>query len=379
MAYLSQSNTQQTSVSLYIDGLNTTSQYTEIYITCNGRTSPNLSRPQGNSSSLFWNLTGLSPGTQYFATYTLRTSAGSTGSGNGFVQTADPPLPDPPGNITGFGYSPLSASEIYFYWNSSSRATDYYIEVTRASNGSLAFYDYTSGTSITAYGLSSGIAYNVSLYARNSGGFSPNVYLYSVQTISPPSNPTNFRVYARSSGSFSVAWNTVSGAYGYSIEVYRASNNSLVWSSYNQSGASAVVTGLISGVTYNVKLYAINNGGNSSGTWLYDVKAGYDRPLNWTSFTNYASGQSATIPASTWNEFIGRIRDFFIYKDLNPNTFTFTNAVSGTPMTATQINQVRDAIAYLGPSTSVPSSVGTGNNANVETVKGLQYSLNSVA
>lgn len=286
MAYLATSNTQQTSVSLYIGGLNTTSQYTEIYITSNGRTSPNLSRPSGNSSSLFWSVTGLSPGNQYYASYTLRTSAGSTGSGDGWYLTESVPLPD------------------------------------------------------------------------------------------PPSAPSNVRVYDRGPGFIGVTWNSVSSADGYSIEFYHSATGSLIASDYGFSSTAKLMSGLTTGVSYDIKVWAFNAGGNSSGTWLYGIKAGNIRPSNWTGFNGIASGQYVAISASTWNSFVTRIKDFYTYRDLNPTLFPFTAATSGSAITATQINQARNAISYLGP--SVPSAVSTGGIAYASTIVGLQTSLNSV-
>lgn len=272
---------------------------------------------------------------------------------------------------------------IYLSWSETRNTKEY--RINYRERGSSTWID--AGSSLYSYkyvtNLKQFTAYEIKIYANNSYGNGPATELLGVNAITtlgdPTPAPTNFRVYDRSSTSISSAWNTVSVATGYSLEVYHAATNELKWSSYNFTGTSATSTGLISGVTYNLKLWAIRNGVNSTPVWLNGVKAGNTRPSNWTLFTNYSNGQTASISASTWNDFIVRIKDFFIYKDLNPNTYTFTSAISGTPITATQINQARNAIAHLGPTTSVPSSVGTGNNANVETVKGLQYSLNSVA
>lgn len=233
---------------------------------------------------------------------------------------------------------------------------------------------------VNFYGLSPGTAYYIKFWRNMSNGSDQIEYAQAYTEsdyVPPPSSPTNFRVYDRGPGYIGATWNSVYDANGYSIEAYHAANGSLQYSAYGFSGTSRILDGLISGVSYNLKVWAFNDGGNSSGVWLYGVKAGNTRPSNWSAFSNYTSGQNISISASTWNSFIERIKEFYTYRDLSPNTFSFTTAYSGNQITATQINQARSAISYLGP--SVPSVVSPGGTANASTLVGLQTSLNNVA
>ncbi|MER2010050.1 MAG: fibronectin type III domain-containing protein [Psychrobacillus sp.] len=239
-----------------------------------------------------------------------------------------------------------------------------------------------SSRAVNFYNLSPGTAYFIKLWGNMQNGSrrieTTQAYTESIY-IPPPSSPTNFRVYDRGPGYIGATWNAVSNANGYSIEAYHSANGSLQASAYGFSGTARILSGLVSGVSYDLKVWAYNDGGNSSSTWLYGIKAGNTRPSNWTLFTNYTSGQSISISASTWNSFITRIQDFYTYRDLNPTMYSFTTAYTGNNITAAQINQARAAIAYLSPSTNVPAAVSTGGTVLASTIRGLQNSLNSVA
>src|SRR6185312_8585089 len=131
-------------------------------------------------------------------------------------------------------------------------------------------------------GLSAGTSYPVRIQwftadGNTSRGFSEGT-CSTVAPVFPPSTPTNFRVYDKPTDtSLSLAWNTVSGATSYTVKVYHAATGSLI-GTFPSSSGSVFVSGLVKGVTYYLELYASNSGGSSGSTWLYNVRAGPDRP-----------------------------------------------------------------------------------------------------
>jgi hypothetical protein len=154
-----------------------------------------------------------------------------------------------------------------------------------------------------------------------------------------PSSPTNFRITSQDATSVNLAWNSASGADTYSVEVYvKGTTTNPVSQNYGITGLTKYITGLTSGQSYDIKLYASNGAGNSIPVWMYDVKIGHARPTNWT-FTTLVSSQSTnpntiytnTIPLiimnhTDWNNFTKRINDFRKFKNLSDYPFSTVSA-----------------------------------------------------
>lgn len=391
MANFQASNIATTSARLYIENMNTASTYSEVFITFQGVKSPNLVRPAGNSSSLFWERTGLSPSTTYSATYTLLTAAGSPGSGSGSFTTLS--LPSPPPTPTNFRLNGTGANAIPVAWNVSSGANNYVVEVYHSATGAIQNiygnqnYNIT-GTSFNANGLVEGVYYDLKLYAVNAGGNSTPTWLYGkragIPLPDPPATPTNFRLYDNINNSLALAWNSASGASNYVIEVYHAATGNIqnIYNNanYNITGTSFLADGLVNGVTYDVKLYASNAGGNSIATWLYGVRAGKNRPANFSWVSAKTRGASYSISNKnvtnliTRSEVIAlqtRINEFRLYKGLTSTSFP--SRTVGEVFTSTVYNQLKNAITAMNPPTSPSSSTNL-----IDLLNGLRDSLNSI-
>ncbi|MCM3387350.1 hypothetical protein M3649_04275 [Ureibacillus chungkukjangi] len=137
MARISYGSVTQNSVILLVVELNTASTYSEVYITINGQTSPNLAwGGNGNSSSRQWQATGLSPGTTYYASYYISTGINS-GSGGTYITTDSPPQDTTAPTInyqsaTGIGLLRLGWSA---YDNSGGSGISYYRTYVGSPNG----------------------------------------------------------------------------------------------------------------------------------------------------------------------------------------------------------------------------------------------------
>lgn len=129
---------------------------------------------------------------------------------------------------------------------------------------------YSKGSFITTF-VDDGNAYTSG--ARNSDGYwyergSEYTVLY------PPDTPSNFRkVNQPDQTSILLAWNASSGASTYSLEAYNVgTTTNPVSQNYGLGGTSKTISGLVNGRSYDFKLYAVNSDGNSSPTWLYNIK-----------------------------------------------------------------------------------------------------------
>lgn len=282
----------------------------------------------------------------------------------------------------------VTQSSISTTWSShgisGNNVISYNIELYRS--GSLVASAYNLSPDSRSYyfgGLTSGTSYSVKMYSQRQ---TDNVVEWVYPTTdsaplpSPPATPTNFRLYDNQPASLSLAWNTVSGANNYVVEVYHASTGSLVWSNYNISGGSVIASGLADGVTYNVKLYASNLGGNSSPTWLYAVRAGKNRPANFSWITTKSRGSSYNISNSKVTNLIAqsevvalqtRINEFRLYKGLTATSFT--SRTVGEVFTSTMYNQLSSAITGMSPPI-YPS----GSSNLIDLLNGLRDSLNSI-
>lgn len=240
-----------------------------------------------------------------------------------------------------------------------------------------------SSRAVNFYDLTPGAAYFIKLWGNMQDGSNrvetTQAYTESVY-IPPPSDPTNFRVYDRDVGAIAFAWNGSSGATGYTLEIYHTATGNFIDGWYNFWGTSLWATGLVNGVTYDAKLYAVNDGGNSSGTWLYGIKAGYARPSNWVWEVTKTRGASYSLVNKnvtnlvTHSEIIAfqsRINEFRLYKNLD--VAPFSSRSRGQVFTSTMYNELRSAIIAMSP----PTQPSTSSNL-IDLLNGLRNSLNSI-
>lgn len=105
------------------------------------------------------------------------------------------------------------------------------------------------------------------------------------------------------------------------------------------------------------------------------------RPKDWSwEDDDVIAGYTLSLTASRWNDFIERIQEFAEYrgKSLSSTYLNNAYATKGTTMLASQANAVRNLINQLGPPTSVPSSVSSGDTITAYFINRLATSLNSI-
>lgn len=384
MAYLDWNNQYQTSIRLFIGGLNTTTTYSEVYMTCNGVRSPNMAKIGVVSSTSYeWFVTGLTCGTRYTVSWTLKSAGGSTSSDSASFSTGDCPISYPVGSVP-YVSATASSSEsgkVSVAWGSANNADYYGVEIKR--NGSVVQSDgNVYGTSYSFYGLAEYTSYTIKVYGKRSGesNGSPNENT-SVTTpdltgpvFSSYSSDGNGRIYA--------SWSAYDGGSGmrtsstYYTEISNAGGGNYGQGSYSTNLYRTFTTNgsggaLINGSTYYVRVTAYDREGNST-TVTTNAVYKQARPDNWTWHSNKVKGQDFNITADEWNSFCKRINQFRIYR--GHGNYVFTDAIKGQPAMATQLNQARTAINTMN--TSVPSTAS--GDATASFVNGLQTALNAI-
>lgn len=271
MASLGVNSVGQSSATLYVSELNTTTTYRSIYISCNGRTSPNLAKSFTSSTSNGWSVPGLSCGNYYSASFNITSSGGSTASGSGGFSTSSCPVSYPVGYVSSVSAEPSSSTNgrVYISWSSATNATHYGVEVKY--NGNIVTYDSNVyGTSANFGGLPVGRYYSVKVYGKRQGesNGSPNEYtsFYMADVEAKPVGYVNSVSASASSsegGKVTVAWSSATNATHYGVELRY--NGSVVSVDSNVYGTQAVFYGVPQYRTYSVKVYG-KRAGESNGS-----------------------------------------------------------------------------------------------------------------
>ena len=276
MAYLNYRDLTSTSVDLYVDGLFDQSIYDTIYITCNGRTSSNLAKTFYSTYSLYFRLSGLSPGTYYSASWSIKTKSGSTASGVGGITTPSSGGGGGGGGggseIGGVGFvycsQGSSLGSVNVSWSYATNATSYRIEVYD-SYGNFLNYVLTSFNSCTFSGLSGGQTYTIKVYGQRAG-YSNGAPSYGSITISGGIEVGSvgwvLLTQGTSAGSINASWSYATNATSYRAEAYNI--NGVFLKAVLTTLNYCTIDGLQAGQFYDVKVYGQRSGSpNGPPSW----------------------------------------------------------------------------------------------------------------
>ena len=173
---------------------------------------------------------------------------------------------------TNIGTTSLNAN-----WNSSTGATDYWIDVSTASDFSSLVSGYnnkeaTNVTTLNITSLNANTTYYYRVRASNGNGTSTNSNVISVGTsgLTIPTAPVATAATNITINSFIANWSSSSGATDYWLDVSSSSDFSNYVSGYSNKGVGNVtttnVTSLNSNVTYYYRARASNVNGTSSNS-----------------------------------------------------------------------------------------------------------------
>lgn len=141
----------------------------------------------------------------------------------------------------------------------------------------------------------------------------------------------------------------------------------------------STLTETFGGLSPNTK-YAVNVQLAGSSSWIgaksFTTKSSSTRPSNWSFYSTVQSGSSIALTAQEWNDFCARINEFASYCQVTQSTFTVVS--SGTPISASIVNEARTAIGKLPGHGTLPSAVSAGDPIAASFFTALAAALNSI-
>lgn len=204
------------------------------------------------SGSSSYKVGGLQSGVMYDFEVGARNAAGTTWSNTVAVTTLSRPV------TPSLSLAAVSSTEIDLSWNSASGATRYLVSELKGKSWVQVAKLGGGATAVAATGLNANTAYSFEVAAYNAIGTSTSA---SQCALTFPKTPT-LTAIAVSGSEIDLAWNSVSGAAGYAIDVW----NGVSWTQVAElSGGSAgyAVIGLNGATTYIFEVGAYNASGQS--------------------------------------------------------------------------------------------------------------------
>ena len=219
---------------------------------------------QGTTASLSLNVTGLTPGTSYSMIVKARDAAGNWSAAQGSplpVTTSDPDAPTVPGGLAASANT--TGTSFTLSWAASTDNSGV-VAAYQVRRGSTTLAPDPTGTSMSVTGLTPGLAYDMTVRARdaagNWSGWS-NSLPVTTPDSSPPSTPTGLVVSALTHTSFTLSW-TASTDNGV-VTAYEVRRDSTTLTP-NPIGTSMSITGLSPATVYAMTVRARDTTGNWS-------------------------------------------------------------------------------------------------------------------
>jgi hypothetical protein len=301
---------------------------------------------EDSSSATF---TDLSPQTSYAVVVTAVDEGGETSSDPVIAITYNTPPTAPIVSTTSITYQTFVVS-----WTGALRATSY----TYKLNGSTVTAYSETDDSATFVSLSAATDYALVVTAVNNGGRTDSAPLAITTYKTPPTTP-NVSTSSITYSSFVASWTGGSGATSYS---YMLNGSTVTPEDNGVSEKSATFTGLADSTEYTLIVIAINNGGQTSASYV--TVTTLNKPamalsvsisnITYESFVaSWTGGNGATSYVYTLN---GSSVTPSLDNGLESNTATFT-ALSA----ATNYTLVVTAINNSGSTDSPPVLVRTFN------------------
>lgn len=238
----------------------------------------------------------------------------------------------------------------------------YNIEVYKGSYLVASTYGLSSSArSYNFYNLEYSTYYSVKVYAPMQVGANKVEWAYvttGAPAIPKPSTPTGFRLLEVGNGYASLAWNWQSDNSNWCLEIMHSATNQIVWSNYNITSTSMHVSPLSNGVNYYAKLYASNQSGNSSGTYVYGIVPSAPPPSTPTGLTVSALNDSGQVRAY-WNQ-ASNASSYYVTARLNNE---YGQQVWSTTTTSTAIT-ITGLAEYKQYAITVSATNSSGQSSN---------------
>jgi phosphodiesterase/alkaline phosphatase D-like protein len=295
------------------------------------------------------NITGLSPGTEYF--YRVRSQNASGLSDHSQVQAVST-TPAAPAGIT--VVSVLQTS-IGLEWQPVTGVTGYRLDVSTDNAFTQMLPGYTNLTVATAThnvtGLTAGTVYYFRVRSQNANGVSDHSPVTSQVTIPGNTTLTSGNVPQKSETSFELSWSAVPGAEYYEVVVMNLAAGKAPLANYNPYNTTELQMAAVllqAGGSYAVKMRA----GNSAGVSSYSNEVNVFLPGNTQQLANlvvnfdeestFASG-TLGLQVSYSGAGIGTITREFCYRPV-----TSTEAYTCMQVTSNEITTTPEMFDELG-------------------------------
>lgn len=338
-------------------------------------------QPAGGSYSSVTGLTGtnttissLNPGTVYNLYVVGVNAYGSSAASSTITYGTTSSSP------TGLTASSASTSSINLSWNSTTGANSYTVSY-QPSGGSTSTVTGLTGTSTTINTLSPGTIYNFQIVAVNTYATSASSSVVTYGTVT--SAPATFSASNASASTIDLAWSTVVGATSYSY-FYRPAGGSYT-SVTGFTGLSTTLSGLSSGIVYNLYLVAVNSYGTSAASSTITYGTISPVPTGLTGSSASTGGLNLT-----WSGSTGANTYTVTYKPSGGSNLT----ISGLTGTSTSVTGLTAGTVYTFQIASVNSygtssastaitygtltSASTGFAASSASTSGISVNWNSV-
>jgi hypothetical protein len=307
-------------------------------------------------------VTGLNSGAIYYVRIRSVDANGTSLNSSTLTITTKLSAPNTPAatNITTTGFT--------VNWNAVTNATSYRVDVSDPTAASVTFpflnnflpgYENltVNGTSLSLTGLTPGQIYYVRVRAVNSNVTSENSA--SLIQVTAPLASNFITISQVTSTSFRVNWNNIPNASSYRLDVATTSNfTSGFITNYNNaivSSTSSLVVGLLPGITYYIRVRAVNNQTSSEVISQNSLTVNQVTPLQSPALSS-STGITTTGFTTNWNSVVNATS-----YQLDVSTDLFTTFVPGYQNLI--INGTTRSITGLTPGTTYYIRVRAVNSA----------------
>ncbi|WP_167443834.1 fibronectin type III domain-containing protein [Flavobacterium cutihirudinis] len=232
-----------------------------------------------------YDVTGLNPNTQYY--YRLKGKSGCGISVNySAVQTVTTTNAIP-GTVTSLTANSIFCNSFNARWNSSSATTSYLLDVSTSSTFAsfLPGYQSLDVDNVNGYvvtGLTGGTQYYYRVKAKNGCGVSANYSTVQspITSTAAPGTPT-VTISSALCNQISISWTTPTGSLSYTVQMSTSNTFPIGSTTQTITGLTTnnyTFTGLPSGQTYYVRVYAKNGCSVGDGTVSSIVTTGTISP-----------------------------------------------------------------------------------------------------
>jgi large repetitive protein len=298
----------------------------------------------GNVTSYSVN-TGLSSGTAYYYRLRAYNTAGTSGNSSLISLTTAPAAP------TANNASLVSKTSFTANWTASTGASKYFLDVATTNTFDAGTYatgylnlDVANVTSAAVNGLANGSTYYYRVRAFNSNGTSSNSGVKSALTL--PAAPAVLPVTVLGETNFTAAWNSVTSATKYYLDVSTSSTfASFVpnWQNVDVGNVTSksVNTDLSAGTTYYFRVRAYNATGSGDNSETITTTTSPPTPTATAATspgeTHFDANWNASAGAAGYHLDVSTVSSFasfvsgFNQKDVaNVTSYTVTGLTGGT-------------------------------------------------